>query len=143
MSNMIIVCGGNGAGKGVFSVSRKRNVSDFVADRFHLYRGNGVSLFSVSLGEYGMPKTVWEKFSPHAGIRAPIAILEKHLCRGGGVAAVKRRHRSSLFSWVDSAGRFDSHQPCIRRLRYDLHSVFLSLPNLVDEKPLLHRLSDL
>ena len=90
-----------------------------------------------------MSEAVQTELSAHGGERAPFAILEADPCRFPCVDRPQRRHRASVFYRMDRRGNPDPDQSVLWRVRYDLHSLLLSLPDLAYEEPMLHRVPHL
>ena len=72
-----------------------------------------------------------------------IQTLYKRLARASRsviLGGFEWKHWTSLLPWRDRRGNTRAYQPYLWRLRYDMHFVFLSVPNLDDEEPLLQYL---
>ena len=72
-----------------------------------------------------------------------MASVEANRGRYRFVAFIKRRCWSAILFGAHRSGYPDTDKPCLRRVRYDMHFVFLSVSGVDDEKPLLYGMQDI
>ena len=104
------------------------------------YDGNAPSLLPLVDREYGMPKAVQKKLHPDRNGNAQPSKGVGNSSLPRLLADLKRRYRRALL--FGNNRRINPHPyiPLLFRVRYDLHTLFLPLPDLVYEEQVLWKL---